>query len=242
MNGKRVIEITAQDVYSVRAAIQGGADRVELCTALGVAGLTPSIGVIEGAVEVAAESGRQGFVDVLIRPREGDFVYDRDEVQTAVRDIRRSVAAGVDGVVIGALRPDGTIDQEAMTRMMDAAGSTPVVFHRAFDVVTDQFASLEELIELGIVRVLTSGAAPVTGDGISMIQELVERAQGRIEIMAGGGVRIDDIPNLFAVGVDAVHLSARRTVIGGPNRPGERAGFLQVDVDLVRAAVTAAHS
>ena len=240
MNKTRIIEITAQDLYSVRTAIQGGANRVELCTAVGVAGLTPSIGLIEGAVEVAAESGMKGFVDVLVRPREGDFIYDKDEVKTAIRDIQRAVAAGVDGVVIGALRPDGSIDRDAMERMMEAAGDTPVIFHRSFDVVSDQFASLEELIEMGVVRVLTSGAAPVTGDGIKRIQELVQRADGRIEIMAGGGVRIDDIPKLFAVGVDAVHLSARRNVNGGPNRPGERASYFQVDVDLVQAAVEAA--
>lgn len=239
MSKARVIEITAQDLYSVRAAIQGGANRVELCTALGVAGLTPSIGLMEGAVEVASESGLQGFVDVLIRPREGDFIYDKDEVKTAIRDIRRAVAAGVDGVVIGALRPDGRIDRDAMALMIEAAGDTPVVFHRAFDVVSDQFASLEELIEMGVVRILTSGAAPVTGHGINRIQELVEQADGRIQIMAGGGVRIDDIPKLFAVGVDAVHLSARRTVTGGPNRPGERASYFQVDADVVRAAVEA---
>ncbi|WP_203247286.1 copper homeostasis protein CutC [Sporosarcina beigongshangi] len=237
MGKTRAVEITAQDLFSVKAAIEGGADRVELCTALGTAGLTPSIGLIEGAVELASKNGLKGFVDVLVRPREGDFVYDLDEVETAIRDIRLAVAAGVDGVVIGALRTDGSIDCVAMSRMMEAAGDTPVVFHRAFDVLADQFVALEELIEMGVVRILTSGAAPKTGDGISRLQELVKRANGRVEIMAGGGVQITEIRQLFDIGVDAVHLSAKRAITGGPNRPGEKASYFQADVGLVRAAV-----
>lgn len=239
MDKTRVIEITAQDLYSVKAAIQGGAHRVELCTALGIAGLTPSIGLIEGAVELAAKNGLKGFVDVLIRPREGDFIYDQEEIKTAIRDIRRAVEAGVGGVVIGALRNDGRIDSDAMSAMIAAAGETPVVFHRAFDVLADQFIALEELIEMGVIRILTSGAAPVTGDGMDRLRELVNHANCRIEIMAGGGVRINDIHQLFDMGVDAVHLSARRKVVGGLNRPGENAGYYQADVGLVRAAVEA---
>ncbi len=239
---KTLIEITVQDIFSVKAAIQGGADRIELCTALGVAGLTPSIGVIERAVETAAESGIKGFVDVLIRPREGDFMYDQDEIATAVRDIRRAVAAGVDGVVIGALRQDGTINRAALLSMMEAAEGIPVVFHRAFDVLNDQFTALEELIELGVVRVLTSGGAPKTREGIPRLKEIVRQADGRIEIMAGGGVKIEDIGNLVEIGVDAVHLSARCSVIGGFNRPGEKASYFQVDEKLVREAVAAAEA
>lgn len=236
----KAVEITAQDVYSVRAAIQGGANRVELCTALGTAGLTPSIGLVERAVEIAAEHGLTGFVDVLIRPREGDFIYDGDEIETAVRDIKRIVKAGVDGIVIGALRPDGTLDRDALLRMREAAEDTPVVFHRAFDVTADQLSTLDQLIEMGFVRVLTSGAAPVTGQGLHRLAELVQHAAGRIEIMAGGGLRLNDIPALRKIGVDAIHLSARKTVQGGPNRPGEAVTYDQADVNLVRAAVEAA--
>ncbi len=242
MNKKRVIEITAQDVFSVRAAIQGGANRIELCTALETAGLTPSIALIERTVEIASEAGLEGFVTVLIRPREGGFVYDEDEVETIVRDIRKAVAAGVDNIVIGALRSDRSIDNDAMLRMIEATGGTSVTFHRAFDVIADQFAGLEELVKMGVARILTSGAAPKTGDGIERIQELVMRANGRIEIMAGGGVRISDIRRLFEVGVDAVHLSAKRAVTCGPNRPGENASYSQVDIELVRAAVEAARA
>lgn len=240
LDKQRVIEITAQDIFSVKAAIQGGARRIELCTALETAGLTPSIALIERTVEIASATGIDGFVTVLIRPREGGFVYDEDEIATAIHDIRKAAAAGVDNIVIGALRSDGSIDDNAMLRMIEATGGKSVTFNRAFDVVADQFAALEKLVEMGVARILTSGAAPKTGDGIERIQELVMRANGRIEIMAGGGVRISDIRRLFEVGVDAVHLSAKRAVTGGPNRPGENASYSQVDVEVVRAAVEAA--
>ena len=242
MGKKRIIEITAQDVFSVKAAIQGGAQRIELCTALETAGLTPSIALIERTVELASASGIDGFVTVLIRPREGDFVYDKDEVDTVVRDIRKAVAAGAENIVIGALRRDGSIDDDAMMRMIEATGGTPVTFNRAFDVAADQFVCLEKLIEMGVARILTSGAAPRTGDGMERIGQLVKHADSQIEIMAGGGVRISDIPPLFELGVDAVHLSAKRMVKGGPNRPGENVSYSQVDIEIVRAAVAAAQA
>ena len=237
MKKKHVIEITTQDIFSLRAAIQGGAQRIELCSALETGGLTPSIALIERTVEIASAALIDGFVTVLIRPREGDYVYDEDEIETIIYDIRKAVAAGVDNIVIGALRSDGNIDDDAMLRMIEAARETSVTFHRAFDVLADQFAALDKLVGMGVTRILTSGAAPKTGDGIARIQELVKYANGQIEIMAGGGVKICDIRPLFKVGVNAVHLSARRTVTGGPNRPGERASFSQVDVEVVRDAV-----
>lgn len=240
MDKKHVIEITTQDIFSVRAAIQGGAQRIELCTALETGGLTPSIALIERTVEIASAATIDGFVTVLIRPREGDYVYNEDEIETTVHDIRKAVGAGVDNIVIGALHSDGNIDEDALLRMIQAAGGTPVTFHRAFDVLADQFAGLEKLVRMGVTRILTSGAAPKTGDGIARIQELVMCANGRIEIMAGGSVQIGDIRRLFEVGVDAVHLSAKRVVAGGPNRPGERVSYSQVDIEVVRAAVEAA--
>lgn len=234
------VEITAQDIYSVKAAINGGADRIELCTALGVAGLTPSIGLITKAVEVANSYQKEGFVDVLIRPREGDFIYDEDEIQTCLEDIRFAKEAKVNGVVVGVLNADNTINVEALERMAKEAEGVELVFNRAFDVVENQFEALEALIKCGVKRVLTSGAAPRTIEGINRISELVNQASGRIEIMAGGGVRIVDIEELFEVGVDAIHISARKSVKRGPNRPGERAEFLQADVELVKLAVNAA--
>lgn len=237
MRKEKVVEITVQDVFSVKAAIEGGANRIELCTALGVAGLTPSIGLMERAVAIAKKNKLEGFVDVLIRPREGDFFYNNDEIETAILDIKRAVSIGVDGVVIGALNEDGTIDKNSMNKMIEAAGKVPIVFHRAFDVVSNQFSAIDDLIELGVVRVLTSGASYETEDGVKRIGELVNYAKGRIEIMAAGGVKIEHIKKLFDIGVNAVHLSARKRVIGGHNRPGEKAGYYQVDKDIVRSAI-----
>ena len=234
-----IIEITTQDIFSVKAAIAGGAQRVELCSALDTAGLTPSIALIERTVEIARAAGLREFVTVLIRPREGGFVYDEDEIETIIRDIRKAVAAGVDSVVVGALNRDGKVDEDALLRMIEAASGTSITFHRAFDVAIDQFSELDTLVKMGVDRILTSGAASKTGDGIERIKELVAHADSRIEIMAGGGVRISDIPNLVKAGVDAIHLSAKRTITAGPTRPGESASFTQADVEIVRAAVNA---
>lgn len=235
-----LLEVTVQDLTGMSIALAGGAGRVELCTALGVAGLTPSIGLIEGCVEAARDAGVRQFVDVLVRPREGDFVYDASELATAVRDIRRAVAAGADGVVIGATTPDGRIDVPATRQLMEAAEGANLVFHRAFDMVADQEAALEQLIELGFLRVLTSGGAPVCGQGIAALRSLVRRSAGRIQIMAGGGALLGDVPELIGLGVDAIHMSTRRSITGGPARPGaEPASYLQPDPELLRAAVAA---
>src|SRR5690625_4889470 len=204
MADNRIVEITAQDIYSIKAAISGGAKRVELCTALGIAGLTPSIGLIEQAVEIAKENNLGGFVDVLIRPREGDFVYDTDEINTAIRDIERAVEVGVRGVVIGALNEDGTIDIKNMLRMIKVDEKVAVGFNRGFDGLPEQFQSSEELIKLGGVRVLTAGGKRRNKEGIEQIQKLVEYADGKIEIMAAGGVSVEDMKQLFNIGVDAV--------------------------------------
>lgn len=240
MVASQLLEVTVQDLTGMSIALAGGAGRVELCTALGVAGLTPSIGLIEGCVEAARDAGAVGFVDVLIRPREGDFVYDASELATAERDVRRAVAAGVDGVVIGATTRDGRIDLPATRQLMEAAEGVNLVFHRAFDMVADQGAALEQLVELGFLRVLTSGGAPVCGEGVDALRSLVQRSAGRIQIMAGGGARLDDIPELIDAGVDAIHMSTRRSITGGPARPGaEPASHLQPDPELLRAAVAA---
>ena len=156
-------------------------------------------------------------------------------------DIKRSVEAGVDGIVIGVLNKDNTVNKEAVLKMIEAAGNTDVTFNRAFDVVDDQFIALEQLVQLGIKRILTSGGAPITIDGINIIKELVNLADGKIEIMAGGGVKVEDIPLLVDIGVDAIHTSAKVAVTGGPNRPGENASYWQATVENVKKAVKAVH-
>ena len=235
------VEIAVQDATGVRIALAEGADRVELCSALAMGGLTPSAGHVAAAVEEAREEDRAGFVHVLVRPRGGGFVYDLDEVAVTVADIRSARSAGAAGVVVGALDEFSTVDGEAIRRFVDAAEGLPVTFHRAFDIVPDQTSALEELVALGVGRILTSGGAGRTIDGVTALRALAQRAAGRIEVMAGGGIGTDDIPAIAATGVDAVHLSARHSVLGPPSGPGGGdARYDITDAGTVAAAVAAA--
>jgi copper homeostasis protein len=241
--GKRMlaVEIAVQDVQGVRIAVAEGADRVELCSALGVGGLTPSAGTIEAVVAAARSEGRPGFVHVLIRPRPGGFVYSTDELDVMLREVRFARDAGAGGVVIGALDDEGGVDLEITRALVDAAGPLDVTFHRAVDVATDPVAVVDVLAAVGISRVLTSGQAAHSIDGLPTIAAMVERAAGRIQVMAGGGVTVPDIEALAGVGVDAVHLSARRIVIGTASGPGGGdVTYDATDVALVRATMAAA--
>ena len=232
------VEIAVSGAGGARIAIEEGADRIELCTCLEVGGLTPSAATIEQAVAVAA--GRTGFVHVLIRPRPGDFVYDRDEVATMVRDIERARDGGVAGVVVRALTASGSVDHEIVAALRDAAGDRQVTFHRAIDVVSDPRRDVARLAEAGVARVLTSGGAARVRDGLAVIRDL---ARERIEVMAGGGLTVADVPAAAAAGAAAVHLSARRIVRGHPSGPGGGAAEHAVtDRRSVREVVAAARS
>ncbi|MFC9363553.1 copper homeostasis protein CutC [Rhodococcus sp. NPDC057014] len=231
-----VLELAVQDVAGARIALRAGASRVELCTALGATGgLTPSIGMIEAVVA-------QGIaVHPLIRCRPGGFVYDADEIAVMARDIRAAVGAGASGVVVGALTPGSAVDRDALARLLDGIDpyAAEVTFHRAMDVVDDRATALDALARSGIIRVLTSGGAPRCIDGLDALSAMVAHAHGRIQVMAGGGIRIDDIAAVARTGVDAVHLSARRTVAdsGGPG--GGSGDYDAVDETLALAAAAA---
>lgn len=199
-----------QDPAGVRIAKEVGAARVELATALALGGLTPSPATIELAVETAGVDGPE--VHVLIRPRAGGFHYDGDELAVAELDVRRAIAAGAAGVVIGALDAEGRLDLFAMARLRDAAAGAPATLHRAIDVTADPVATLRSARELGLRRVLTSGGASAAIDGIDTLRALVAAAEGEIEIMAGSGVDVASAPLLAAAGVDAIHFSAKRAV------------------------------
>lgn len=236
------LEIAVQSAAGARVAFQEGADRVELCTALSVGGLTPSAGTVDAVVEAAGTGER---VAVLVRPRPGGFVYDADDVALVSADIRDAVRRGAGGVVIGALTPEGQADTEALRRWIDAAGGAEVVFHRAIDVAPQPRAVMAALVRLGVTRVLSSGGAVRSIDGLAVLSDLVRESAGRMQVMPGGGVRAQDIASLLAVGVDAVHLSARRdSGDEWPSGPGGGAvGFDVTDRALVaaaRAAVDAA--
>lgn len=230
------LEIAVQDAAGARIAMGSGADRLELCQALGVGGLTPSAGTIEQVVDAVGGSR----VAVLIRPRPGGFVYDADEVALVELDIRRAVASGAAGVVVGALTAAGEVASEALKRWIDAAGEAEVAFHRAIDTLPEPEAALPSLIEMGVKRILTSGGAERSIDGVGTLARLVADAAGRIEIMAGGGVAVADIPTIVESGVAAVHLSAKRPAANhAPSGPGGGAPTYDVtDGAIVAAAAS----
>lgn len=205
-----LVEICLEDIEGAFAAESCGADRIELCAGLAEGGITPGIGTVGTVLAGLRHIG----VQVLIRPRGGDFVYSRFELDAMCADIKAVRDLGSpDGVtvgfVIGALTPQGTIDRGAVKHLLAACEGAPVTFHKAFDATTDIVTTLEELADLGIGRVLTSGGRATALDGTSMLARLVERSAGRIEILAGGGVRPGNVAELVArTGVREVHLRA----------------------------------
>lgn len=200
-----ILEICAADMESVRAAAAAGAHRIELCSALAEGGVTPSAGFIAEARKICGDMALM----VLIRPRGGDFVYSREELECMLGDIELCVRLGADGVVIGALTPEGDIDKEACRRMVSAAGGMSVTFHRAFDMARDPVQALEDVIALGCDRILTSGQAPSAQEGASMLRQLREQAAGRVWIMAGAGVKSSNLVELLRdANPDEVHASA----------------------------------
>lgn len=229
------LEFAVQDVAGALGARRAGADRVELCAALGsTGGLTASIGTIEAVVGAGVP------VHALIRCRAGGFVYtDDDEIAVMNADARAATAAGVAGLVVGALTQDHRVDVEVMRRVLDGieVDDMELTFHRAIDQIDDRSAALDTLIDSGVTRVLTSGGASRCAEGLDELAAMVEHADGRIQIMAGGGVTVDDIPGLHRVGVDAIHLSARRVVPddGGPGGGGT-SGHEQLDDQLAAVA------
>ena len=199
------LEVCCGDMQSVLAAKEGGADRIELCQALEVDGLTPS-------AEMMAEAIGLGIpVQVLIRPREGDFVYDEAEVETMLKEIRLAKRLGANGVVMGALKSDGSIDEETSRRLVSEATGLSITFHRAFDVCSQPAEALEQIVSLGCHRLLTSGQAPSAEQGIPLIKKLVEQSGGRLIIMPGAGVNQENARRILSeTGAHEIHGSLRR--------------------------------
>ena len=185
---KYIIEIATSDFTTTQSAVDGGADRIELCANLAEGGTTPSYGHIKRC--------REAF-DVLlfpiIRPRGGDFLYMKDEYEIMLHDVKLCKQSGCDGVVIGLLNMDGTIDIARTSELIEEAYPMEVTFHRAFDRCKDPFAAMEELIEIGCQRILTSGQKPTVSEGIDLIAELNKKADDRIVIMPGSGLRKENI-------------------------------------------------
>lgn len=207
---ENVLEICAGDIGSVLAATEGGAHRVELCSALEVGGLTPSEGFIRAA---ATQKGVK--CHVLIRPRGGDFVYSHDEVDIMLDDIATAARCGASGVVIGALTPDNRVDSDICAGLIDRAKGLglSVTFHRAFDCVSDPSAALDAIVSMGADRLLTSGMARSAMEGVAVLKRLNERAAGRITLIAAAGVSSANAAEVVRLsGCHEIHASARKPV------------------------------
>lgn len=201
-----LIEGCVDSYASAMAAARGGADRLELCANLSIGGTTPSHTLFQ---QVRRDCGVR--VNVLIRPRFGDFLYTRPELEEMEEEIAAFRDLGADGVVIGVLTPEGELDGGRMARLMERAAGMEVTLHRAFDMTRDPFAALEEAVRLGIRTILTSGQAGSAPEGKELLRELTARAAGRIDIMAGAGVNRSNIRALYKhTGVTSFHTSARR--------------------------------
>ena len=204
-----VIENCANGAESALRAQEGGADRVELCAGIPEGGTTPSAGEIVKARQLLTTTR----LNVIIRPRGGDFCYSADELDIMAYDIGMARKAGADGVVFGVLNTDGTVNLEAMRRLMDAARGMNVTFHRAFDVCCNPLETLEQIISLGCDHILTSGQEPTAEKGIALLSQLNERAAGRITIMPGCGVNAGNIAHIAsATGCREFHFSGRSEV------------------------------
>jgi copper homeostasis protein len=246
-----LLEVACDDAEDAALAIARGADRIELCAALEVGGVTPGPGLL-----AQTRAAVRGELVVLARPRRGDFCYDARTFRALVRDVEFAKERGADGVAVGVLHADGTLDATRTRALVLAAAPLVVTFHRAFDVVPDPLACLERLVDLGVKRVLTSGGGARAVDRSLQLTELVSRSSGRIEIVAAGGVRSAHVlalvealePRLFAP--TAIHASASRLVATGapgtslaPSRLPAEHELRRVDpeeVALLRAALDAA--
>lgn len=202
MTGKSLlIENCAGDLPSCLAAERGGASRIELCAALPEGGTTPSYGTVALAV-------KRCHLPILpiIRPRAGDFLYSSDEADVMVEDMRRLRSLGVAGFSLGALTPEGELDEELCRRLLREADGLPVTLHRAFDRAKDLEETMERAIRLGFACILTSGGEVSAPKGLEVIRRLVEQSDGRILIMAGSGITADNALRVVAAtGVSAIH-------------------------------------
>ncbi len=237
-----MVEVCANGVESCLAAQEGGADRVELCAGIPEGGTTPSYGEIMVARRVLTTTR----LHVIIRPRGGDFLYSDLEVERIAADITVCRELGVDGVVFGCLRADGTIDVERNRYLMDCASGMSVTMHRAFDRTADSALALEQVIDLGFDRILTSGQQPQAIQGVDLLAKLNRQAAGRITLMAGSGVNEQNIRTIRDVtGLHEFHFSGRESRPSGmqyvnPNLYMGRPGANEAALDYTTARRVAA--
>lgn len=201
-----IIEIATQDFLTTKAAVDGGANRIELCAALSEGGITPSYGMIKKCREAFAVP-----LFPIIRPRSGDFLYSEEEFDAMMNDVKLCKDLGCDGIVIGLLNKDGSLDVKRTAKLIHLAYPLDLTFHRAFDRCADPFKTMEELIELGCGRILTSGHQVTAPGGVDLLAQLIKAADNRIVIMPGSGVRKENIKALAEqTGAVEFHASLRR--------------------------------
>lgn len=201
---KVLLEVCCGSLDDAIEAESGGADRVELCSCLFLGGLTPSIGCV-----IEAKRRLKIPVIIMIRPRGGGFCYTEPEFAAMQHDAEKALAEGADGIVFGILNADGTLDLERNRRLREIAGRRQSVFHRAIDVTPDPFRTLEQLIDLGFTRVLTSGQQPSVPEGLDLITRLVQQAGERITVMPGGGIRPNFVPEVISrTRCNEIHVAA----------------------------------
>ena len=226
-----VLEVCCGSLASAMAAVEGGARRIELCSALSLDGLTPSIGLLRELRRLYPEL----LIHVLIRPHEGGFVYSEAEVRTMESDIREAVRSGASAIVSGALTPTGELDLAVTARLVEASSGLPFTFHRAFDLIADQPRALAELARLGVRRILTSGAASTAEAGIPALRRLVSLASelpsSSLTILPGGGVTSANARRILTeTGATEIHGSCSRQLPGG---------LRQTSAEEVRAVLSA---
>jgi len=206
-----ILEVCVDSVESAKAAVQGGADRLELCANLVIGGTTPGVSQfkqIRKACDVP--------INVLIRPRYGDFLYTDHEVQMISEDAQMFRDLGADGIVVGFLKPDGDLDMERLKVLREKAGTGNMTLHRAFDVCRDPYRSLKEAIEAGADTILTSGQQNTCVEGKKLLGELMEQAAGQIDILVGSGVNVEAIACLMAeIDARCFHMSGKVIVDSG---------------------------
>lgn len=202
------LEVIAFDLESCRIAQQFGADRIELCDNPADGGTTPSYGTIKAARAMTTID-----LFIMIRPRGGDFLYSEEEFETMKEDVKVCKELGCDGVVAGMLTKDGDVDVKRMSSIVNLAYPMSVTFHRAFDRSNNPFKALEDIIETGCERILTSGQQPTAPEGSDLLKALIKKADNRIIIMPGSGIRSDNIAKI-AKSTNAIefHSSARVTI------------------------------
>ncbi|MEN6470171.1 MAG: copper homeostasis protein CutC [Clostridiaceae bacterium] len=198
------IEVCCNTAADAFAAKEAGADRVELCSALALGGLTPSMGELQAAKRAHIE------IAAMARPREGGFCYNEIEFETMLLDTEAMLRAGAGGIVFGILKPDGTVDTARCTKMREMIGEKTAVFHRAIDVTPNWRDAIDALCELGFDRVLTSGQRPTAIEGAKTIREMMDYAAGRIDILPGAGIRLENAEGFVKqTGVKELHVSMR---------------------------------